>query len=102
MTCITKVKTEENYPYIEFRDFDGFACSLQISSLDTTDCIRLGIDDPDPKIFTHRGWQSYSLPAGVSFRTRMHLSQEQVRELLPYLLRFASEGELWREEESDA
>lgn len=53
------------------------------------DAIRLGIDT-DKEV----GWIKYSIPKEVSITTRMHLSREQVKELLPILQKFAETGEI--------
>ncbi len=40
------------------------------------------------------GWEDVPLPKDVEIASRMHLSQEQVRELLPLLQHFAETGEI--------
>jgi hypothetical protein len=64
-------KTERGFDIIEFLDRYGNGCSLQKSSLATEDCIWLGVNE-----------------------SRMHLTQGQVKALLPYLQRFVDTGEL--------
>ncbi len=62
----------------DFKDLYGRSCSIQQSSLATKKAIWLGVDkDTEGK------------PS-----SRMHLSQEQVNELLPHLQRFAETGSL--------
>lgn len=58
----------------EFRDRAGLACSVQESTLAHPAAIWLGVDSD-----------------------RMHLTQEQVRDLLPVLIHFAYEGLLPRD-----
>lgn len=104
---ITKRKTHRGFDLIEFKDFNNEKCSLQESSLATESAIWLGVDDANPKIMASKaiqlgintkgidcGWIDYNVPDDVLFTTRMHLTQEQVKELLPYLQRFADKGEL--------
>lgn len=64
-------KTQRGFDLIEFVDHYGAACSLQKSSLATEDCIWLGTNT-----------------------NRMHLTQEQVSQLLPELQSFVETGEL--------
>lgn len=64
-------KTQRGFDLIEFVDHYGAACSLQKSSLATEDCIWLGTNT-----------------------NRMHLTQEQVSQLLPHLQEFVENGEL--------
>ena len=94
------------FAYIEFIDRYGVKCSIQKSSLATDDAIWLGVDDASPKILASKaaefgiktvkttGWVSYPVPKDVLLTTRMHLTQEMVRDLLPALQRFADTGEL--------
>lgn len=62
-----------------FHDRNDASCSVQESSLATEAAIWLGVDHAKPQT---------QLP------TRMHLTQEQVRELLPMLTHFAEHGTL--------
>lgn len=67
-------KTERGFARAEFVDLYGTNCSIQESSLATEWAIWLGVDKEDP--------------------SRMHLSQEMVKKLLPLLEHFAEYGEL--------
>ena len=99
-------KTERGFSVENFKDRYGVKCSIQKSSLATEDCIWLGVDDSDPRIMAskaakHRvptnqktGWIEYPLSSDVLLNTRMHLSQEMVKQLLPILNKFAETGEL--------
>ena len=99
-------KTRRNFDYTEFEDRYGVKCSLQKSSLATEDCIWLGVDDANPQIMAVDaqrlglnpkqtvGWIKYDVPEQVMFTTRMHLTRDQVAELLPYLKKFVETGEI--------
>lgn len=101
--------TNRGFDIVEFEDLYGAKCSLQKSSLATEDAIWLGIDDPTPKIMASQaasvgvatkettGWVPYPIPKEVLINTRMHLTQLQVAELLPYLIRFVQTGEFKKE-----
>lgn len=64
-------KTDRGFAIARFKDRSGVPCSLQKSSVATEDCIWLGIPE-----------------------YRMHLTQDQVKALLPALKHFAKTGEL--------
>lgn len=88
-------KTERGFARIDFEDLYGIACSLQKSSLATADAIWLGCNDADPKVLiAGAGWQPIRMPDEYVANTRMHLSREQVIELLPHLQKFAETGEI--------
>lgn len=92
--------THRGFAVVEFVDHYGKSCTLQKSSLATDDAIWLGIERAEPKILASQaaahgvetsettGWVPYPIPYEVSLTTRMHLTCEQVRELLPYLQKF--------------
>lgn len=65
-------QTPRGFDFLEFQDRNNQKCTLQKSSCATEDAIWLGIHD----------------------EKRMHLTQEQVAALLPFLIRFAETGEL--------
>lgn len=88
-------KTLRGFGIINFQDYNDIACSLQESSLGSEAAIWLGPDDASPQqLVPGTGWQPVPFPDGTSFTTRMHLTQEQVRDLLPYLKTFAEIGTL--------
>lgn len=93
-------KTERGFALSEFTDLYGEKCSLQKSSLATEDAIWFGIDKPNPVIMASKiidggtGWAKYPLPEDVHIHSRMHLTREQVAELLPALQTFVDTGEL--------
>lgn len=88
-------KTARGFKFYQFTDRYGVACSLQESSLAEEACIWLGCDQPNPRVLVPgKSWQPVQLPADTLCDTRMHLTQEQVKELLPILTRFAETGSL--------
>lgn len=103
-----EIKTNDRgFAYYEFEDSYGASCSLQKSSAATKDKIWLGVNDAKPKILatnakklgihTHGidcGWIPFDIPDEVSLSTRMHLTQEQVAELIPILQKFVETGEI--------
>lgn len=94
-------KTERGFDTLTFTDRYGETCSLQKSSLATEDCIWFGVNEPKITALAKdvygsdaSGWVTISIPEYAHLSARMHLTQEQVRELLPYLIKFAETGEL--------
>lgn len=100
---MNKRYTPRGFALIEFSDRKQNECSIQKSSLATEDAIWMGINNANPQIMASSvveggvGWVSYPLPEGVNLTTRMELTQEQVRELLPILEHFVETGELLME-----
>lgn len=103
---LKRSKTGRGFKLIEFSDRYDIKCSLQKSSLATEDAIWLGVHDAAPKILANDasrlgvktdavvGWIDYPLPKEVTIGTRMHLTQKQVKKLLPILQRFVETGEI--------
>ena len=99
-------KTERGFDVGNFTDRYDNPCSLQHSSLATEDAVWLGIDDPKPQIMASRaaalgikttqttGWVPYPIPEDVSIYTRMHLTRNQLEELIPYLIGFVETGRI--------
>ena len=97
--------TPRGLAVVTFEDTYGMECSLQKSS-SIEDRIWFGINDCKPKIMAIHadeagvktnettGWVPYPIPPNVLLSTRMHLSQSQVIELLPYLTKFAETGNI--------
>lgn len=71
-----ETKTERGFRIVRFFDRYDFACSLQESSLATEYAIWLGVDTENDS------------------SNRMHLTQEQVSLMLPYLQRFVETGHI--------
>ena len=86
--------TERGFGIFEFTDRYGSGCSIQKSSLATEDAIWFGVDYANPQIMGANGWENYPIPEDVLLSTRMHLTQEQVKKLLPILQTFAETGDL--------
>lgn len=82
---INVTKTNRGFDLLEFRDHYDAECSLQKSSLATDDAIWFGPNNPNPDCF--------------HMTTRMHLTRDQVKMLLPFLHRFVETGELTEEAE---
>lgn len=103
---LNRTVTNRGFSLITFTDQYGTACSLQKSSLATEDAIWFGPDKADPMVLhgdaksvgvdtsATSGWVPYPVPDCVQMTTRMHLTRDQVKELLPYLQHFADTGEL--------
>jgi hypothetical protein len=100
-------KTGRGFDIGGFIDRYGAKCSIQKSSLATEDAIWFGVDDPNPQIMAYdanrlglptngetTGWVKYEIPKEVLVNTRMHLTREQVAELLPTLQKFVETGEI--------
>lgn len=92
-TEVEKSDTNRGFGRLQFKDRYGHECSLQDSSLATQAAIWFGIDDAKPQIcVSGQGWKNVPFPEGTIFHTRMHLTQAQVRTLLPALKHFAEHG----------
>lgn len=79
MTHLTESRTPRGFARVDFLDRSGQACSLQKSSLATEEAIWLGVDGDR---------------VGNQISARMHLTQEDVAGLLPYLHRFVETGQV--------
>ena len=89
--------TQRGFAIGKFTDRYGNECSLQKSSLAEEDAIWFGVDRPRLTIFENETKGRYivtDMPKNFDVDSRMHLTQEQVKELLPYLQKFAETGEL--------
>src|SRR6185436_11010587 len=93
-------QTQRGFSFTEFQDANGVKCSLQISSaVQDERLLWFGADSIGLKTFVPftEGWKDmpeYELAAKLGVKdvlanTRMHLTQSQVKELLPLLTRFA-------------
>jgi hypothetical protein len=101
-----KSNTSRGFRLNEFVDRYGSCCSIQKSSLATEDAIWFGVDDAKPQIMVvdaqrlgiptreSCGWIPYYIPEEVLLTTQMHLTRDQVKELLPILQHFVDTGEL--------
>lgn len=77
-------KTGRGFTLIKFKDMYEQPCSLQKSSIATEDCIWFGVHDQI----------DLNTKEVIGPSQRMHLTQEQVKELLPILQRFVDTGEI--------
>lgn len=103
---LTYKPTGRDFPKYDFSDHYGNGCSLQTSSLVEPECIWLGIDNANPMIMAREaaahgvhtremtGWVRFPVPESVLMTTRMHLTREQVAELIPVLQHFVDTGDL--------
>lgn len=86
--------TSRGFGKIDFIDSYGIKCSLQHSS-NVIPHIWFGVDDVDPKILVKgEGWKPAPIDPDILLHSRMHLTREQVKELLPYLHHFVNEGDI--------
>ena len=91
------IKTEREFRYSKFIDLYGEICSIQKSSVATDVAIWLGIDRPKLTIFENVEMGKClvtEIPENWMVNSRMHLSREQVAELLPILQKFVETGDL--------
>ncbi len=107
LSTLERDVTSRGFGVWNFRDKYGAKCSLQDSSAASEPCIWFGVDDAEPKIMASKtpqggtGWVPFEIPDDVLLTTRMHLTQEQVKALLPILTHFAETGEYVRDFEGE-
>jgi hypothetical protein len=93
-----KIETNaRGFHVAEFIDSYGNKCSIQKSSSATRDCIWLGIDNPKLTVFEDDSKGKYittQMPSNFDVDSRMHLTIDQVKMLLPILQTFVETGEL--------
>jgi hypothetical protein len=93
-------KTNRGFQLIKSVDRYGQGFSIQESSLASEAAIWFGIDDPNPQIMASKvvdggtGWAKYPIPDDVHITTRMHLTVDQVKGIIPILQHFVDTGEL--------
>lgn len=86
--------TQRGFPRIDFSDHYQEQCSLQLSSLADTPAIWFGLNDSKVQVQKDGVWQLVSPPDGAVVNSRMHLSHQHVKTLLPYLMTFVETGDL--------
>lgn len=86
---MNKTKTDRGFLKFTFDDRYGQVCSIQKSSLAGEDAIWLGVENTGPNIHGQR-----TDAPNEAIMARMHLTQEQVKELLPLLKNFVKTGDL--------
>jgi len=93
-------ETSRGFSLIEFKDLYSAECNIQKSSLATDNAIWIGISNPDPKIMASKtpkggiGWVPYEISEDVLITTRMHINQDQAKEVVKVLNYFIKHGEL--------
>ena len=90
-------RNQRGFENCNFEDSYNNQCSIQKSSSAMDDFIWLGIDKPKLTVFKDESMGQYletTLPKTWMVDSRMHLSREQVAELLPILHKFVETGEL--------
>lgn len=83
--------TERGFVKVVFEDHYENPCSIQESSLAFPGAIWLGFEESNPRhMIPGQGWVPYEFPEGVEvmLNQRMHLTQAQVKSLLPVLKYF--------------
>jgi hypothetical protein len=98
---LTETKTGRGFTQVKFKDRYGVACSIQKSSLATEGAIWIGADDLGLKRFPGdcTGWHDVDLSEifpgqDIVANTSMHLTQDQVRAILPVLSNFVETGDV--------
>jgi hypothetical protein len=91
------ITNQRGFNFAEFIDSYGQKCSIQKSSAATRDCIWLGIDKPKLTVFeddSHGKYITTEMPKNFDVDSRMHLTIDEVKMLLPILQKFVETGEL--------
>lgn len=86
-TTLEKANNSRGFGHITFTDRYGQICSLQDSSLATEAAVWLGVDNTGPQL------EGPNKTKKEQVMCRMHLTQEMVKQLLPFLQLFAEKGE---------
>ena len=104
MSKLNKKNTSRGFSLYEFRDRNGIECSLQKSSIATENCIWLGANELGIQEFVAyrepNAWEprpefdKHTMEHHFVANNIMHLSREQVAELLPVLQKFVETGEI--------
>ena len=102
---MNKTQTSRGFAYYEFTDVGGDVCTIQKSRSAMHDCIWLGSKEIGLKGFIPYGdpsWRDVSKDQikekfgfqDIIANNRMHLSRDQVAEILPILQKFVDTGEI--------
>lgn len=98
--------TNRGFELVTFKDRYDVPCSIQQSSLETEKALWIGCDDADPTVLASKAnalgeptertveWVAYPIPEEVLLNTRMHLTDDQVRELVSVLNMWLETGSL--------
>ena len=97
---MTRGKTLRGFSLVEFDDYYDKRCSIQKSSLATSDAIWIGLNDAEPKIMASKtseggvGWVPFYVPEDVQINTRMHLTRAQAWQVVRVLCKFVITGNI--------
>lgn len=103
---LKKTKTSRGFSRVEFTDTYGTECTIQKSSLAEKDAIWIGVEkliiqkmNGAQKLEldmyeTDGHFVKYKLPEGSISNQHMHLTQSQVKKLLPILAKFVKTGNI--------
>lgn len=99
--ALTESQTSRGFQKVGFCDHYGVDCSIQKSSLATEHAIWIGADNLGLKRFpgNYTGWHDVDLGEvfpgqTISANNHMHLTQDDVRAILPTLTHFAETGDV--------
>ena len=90
-TEISFNRTDRGFTVFEFQDVYGEPCTLQNSSLASEGAIWFGTGG---RIKKGPPWEDVPIPDNWLVKSRMHLTQAQVAQILPYLEYFVHNGHL--------
>lgn len=100
---LTKRFTSRGFGRIEFKDKYGAECSIQESSAADTACLWIGCNAPNPRHMVDGHWVEVKLPPDTVSDTRMHLTIDQVKELIPILQKWVDTDQLiWTDSKDSA
>lgn len=88
---LDSTRTYRGFKLFKFKDRYNEECTLQMSSLATESAIWFGTSG---RVKRGPPWREYKLPDDAMVSSRMHLTQQQVKKLLPILIHFSETGEL--------
>jgi len=94
-----KELTPKGVEYVDFTDSHKEECTLRKCYLpDNEDKIGIALGIKDPKVYIFNKdtweWDDHPIPEKVKVETQIHLTREQVKELLPYLQYFVATGNI--------
>ena len=89
MKTVTKEIRGQKFNSFLFKDYNDQECSLTKSKLETENVIWFGVDEP--RVLTSKGIGKENI---IEIESRMLLTREQVKALLPILQKFVDIGVL--------
>lgn len=109
-------KTNRGFAYWEDKDSYGLEFSIQKSSATMEDKIWFGVNNVEPKVMSSDvlknpelysvleykkaleanrvGWVDYYIPDTVLLSSKIHINQEQAKDIIEVLQRFVDTGEV--------